>query len=148
MEQIQVKWIDGVYRGVSIEDAALDAKIVKALFRQGEKLRSEGVLAAYVNQRLDNEKFQASIGRLAEHKFIEISGALHGSARRIKLLAEDVAAKLSGRDLAPQADWFVTEAGHRTPTAREMANEAEALGLKKPVTRVAFLAAKAKATTE
>src|ERR1700675_4252572 len=103
-EQVQIKWLDSCYRGTTPEENGLDARIIKALFRKGDRVRGEGSLANYVDADMDDEKFKASINRLIQYKFIEVSSAFHGSARRFKLLAYDVAAQLIGKDQIAESD--------------------------------------------
>jgi hypothetical protein len=98
----QIKWLDGMFRGVSTEDMNLDARIIKALFRRGDRVRGEGVLANYVLEGLKSERFQASIARLEQFKFIEVSTGF--TSRRVKLLAYDVAAQLIGKDQLDEKD--------------------------------------------
>ena len=115
-EPIKVKWLDGCFRGTTPEETALDARIIKALFKKGDRLRGEGMLANYVNVSLDDEMFQASIARLVDRQFIEITSALHGAARRVKLLAYDVAAQLIGKDQIAESDAVAKEYWERFHT--------------------------------
>lgn len=94
----KIRYLDGCYRGTTAEQNALDAKILRALFRKGDRLRGEGALAGWCNCTLTDAVFKEAIDRLEKHGFIQISAALYGPARRIHLLAVDEAAELCHRE--------------------------------------------------
>jgi len=73
----------GIYRDVTLDEARLDGRIIKALLRRGSQ--NAGKLAGYVGEREKSPAFVAALGRLADWKLAEVVPAYHGDSVRVEL---------------------------------------------------------------
>jgi hypothetical protein len=73
----------GQERQVTSEQAVLDKKILRILYRQGKL--GEGELAGKCYARLSSSQWRGSVSRLIGYGFISAEEVGHGTARRLGL---------------------------------------------------------------
>ena len=73
----------GLLRRVEPEQASLDKRLVRILFRHGAL--GEGVLAAKAGTPVPTPEFQGSMARLQEYRLIEVESKNHGNCRVVYL---------------------------------------------------------------
>ena len=107
----------GQYRNVTLDEAHLDGRIIKTLFRRGRQ--TSGVLAGHIGERMENPAFKAALERLASGAYgiIEIEPAYHGDSVRVRLTNTGDAygldltceEQIGGGDATTQADRAMEE---------------------------------------
>jgi hypothetical protein len=89
----------GQEREVAMEQAVLDKRVLRILFRYGKQV--EGLLAGKCSQKMTSASWRSSISRLEAWGFVSLASSGHGNSRSVELTDEG---RLWGEELACSAN--------------------------------------------